>query len=40
MKLGRTEDAEELEVGAERAGGGGWRRRIAMRQGQSVRFGF
>jgi HlyD family secretion protein len=35
MKLGRTEDGEELEVGPERAGGDGWHRRIATREGGS-----
>src|SRR6266699_2321575 len=35
MKLGRTEDVEDLEVGPERAGGDGWRRRIASRDGGS-----
>ena len=35
MNLGRTENGEELEVGSERAGGDGWRGRIAMRQGGS-----
>ena len=35
MKLGKTEDGEELEFGPERAGGDGWRRRITMRQGGS-----
>jgi RND family efflux transporter MFP subunit len=36
MKLGRTEDGEELEVGPERDGGGGRRRRIATREGGSM----
>jgi len=35
MKLGRTEDGEELEVGPERAGGDRWHRRIGARKGGS-----
>lgn len=35
MKLGRTEDGEEIEAGPERVGGDGWRRRIATRGGGS-----
>jgi RND family efflux transporter MFP subunit len=36
MKLGRTEDREELEVGPERAGGDGWYRRIGKQRGGSM----
>lgn len=36
MKLGRTEDGEELEVSQDRAGGDGWHRRIDVRQGGSM----
>jgi HlyD family secretion protein len=35
MKLGRTEDGEELEVGPERAGGDGWHGRNGVREGGS-----
>jgi HlyD family secretion protein len=35
MKLGKTEDGEELEVGVERSSRDGWHRRIAVRQGGS-----
>jgi HlyD family secretion protein len=35
MKLGRTEDGEELEVSQDRAGGDGWHRRIDVRKGGS-----
>src|SRR3990172_5191492 len=35
MKLARSEDGEEIEVGPERTDGDGWRRRIATREGGS-----
>jgi len=35
MKLGRRESGEEIEIGPERLGGDGWRRRIASREGGS-----